>query len=34
MLMSEGKSAAERPGLQPKSKNGLTYWEVVAKDPS
>jgi len=31
-LLSEGTRAAERPGLQSSSKNGLTYWEVVGKD--
>ncbi len=29
VLLGTGKAAAERPALRPKSKNGLSYWEVV-----
>jgi len=32
LLLSTGKSAAERPALRPQSKNGLSYWEVVEED--
>jgi hypothetical protein len=32
LLLSTGKSSAERPELRPQSKNGLSYWEVVEED--
>jgi len=32
VLLSTGKSAAERPELRLQSKNGLSYWEVVEED--
>ena len=32
VLLSEGKSAAERPGLRQKTKDGLSYWEVVGEN--
>jgi esterase/lipase superfamily enzyme len=34
LLLTSGKSAAERPGLRPRTLHDLTYWEVGAEDES
>ena len=32
-LLTTGTPAAERPGLQPRRRNGVRYWEFLADDP-
>lgn len=34
LLLTSGKSAAERPGLRPRTLHDLTYWEVSEEDDS